>query len=231
MLPADLTAGTVCCVPDPGAERSRSPTSKRCAGFHSSFCPACSAKSSSTITNFLSSAPPSRSSYPHLPRWTSRTFPIACMGLRRSLSPMTAQGFRLDRPSGAVSGTAVRLAVEHAISWMLSRRRQRLQRTPRCRQSRRSACRTGVWASLSSDRVFPRWDQPLFRNLRAQGTYFIGSNPRTDFGCFSMRPRQRARAHPAPYAHWYIDGGAAADHDPALTAISSVRLIPSARLC
>jgi hypothetical protein len=36
----------------------------------------------------------------------------------------------------------------------------------------------------------------------------------------------RAKAHPAPYAHWYIDGGEEADHDPALTCVSYSALEP-----
>ncbi len=37
----------------------------------------------------------------------------------------------------------------------------------------------------------------------------------------------RAKAHPAPYAHWYIDGGEEADHDPALTCVSYGALAPA----
>ena len=36
----------------------------------------------------------------------------------------------------------------------------------------------------------------------------------------------RAKAHPVAYGHWYIDGGAAADHDPALTCVSYDALEP-----
>jgi hypothetical protein len=37
----------------------------------------------------------------------------------------------------------------------------------------------------------------------------------------------RAKAHPDPYAHWYIDGGQEAKNDPALTCISYYALEPA----
>jgi hypothetical protein len=64
------------------------------------------------------------------------------------------------------------------------------------------------------------WDQPLFRNLRAQGTFFSRINPDNGLRLLLDATARRARARPAPYAHWYIDGDADADHDPALTTIS-----------
>ena len=70
------------------------------------------------------------------------------------------------------------------------------------------------------------WDQPLFRNLRAQGTWFYRIKPDNGLRLLLDAAAQRARTHPAPYAHWYIDGGAAADHDPALTTISFSALEP-----
>ncbi len=36
----------------------------------------------------------------------------------------------------------------------------------------------------------------------------------------------RAKAYPRPYAHWYIDGGKEAEHDPALTTVSYDGLAP-----
>jgi len=36
----------------------------------------------------------------------------------------------------------------------------------------------------------------------------------------------RAKAHPAAYGHWYIDGGQAAGHDPVLTCVSYGALEP-----
>lgn len=70
------------------------------------------------------------------------------------------------------------------------------------------------------------WEQPLFRNLRAQGTWFYRIKPDNGFPLLLDATAERARTHPAPYAHWYIDGGVAADHDPALTTISFSALEP-----
>ena len=36
----------------------------------------------------------------------------------------------------------------------------------------------------------------------------------------------RAKAHPVPYGHWYVDGGQAADHSPLLTCVSYQALEP-----
>lgn len=70
------------------------------------------------------------------------------------------------------------------------------------------------------------WDQPLFRNLRAQGTWFYRIKPDNGLRILLDAAGQRARNHPAPYAHWYVDGGKPIDHDPALTTISFGALEP-----
>ena len=36
----------------------------------------------------------------------------------------------------------------------------------------------------------------------------------------------RAKAHPVPFGHWYIDGGVQADHSPQLTCVSYQSLEP-----
>ncbi|HEX4065232.1 MAG TPA: hypothetical protein VHZ09_04345 [Acidobacteriaceae bacterium] len=64
------------------------------------------------------------------------------------------------------------------------------------------------------------WNEPLFRNLRAQGTSFSRINPENGLRLLLDATARRARLHPEPYAHWYIDGDVAADHDSALTTIS-----------
>lgn len=64
------------------------------------------------------------------------------------------------------------------------------------------------------------WDQPIFRNLRQQGTWFTQVRPENGVRTLLDAAGARARAHTEPYAHWYIDGGAAAGHDDALTSIS-----------
>jgi len=62
------------------------------------------------------------------------------------------------------------------------------------------------------------YDDPLFRKLRAHGGYFSHVNPEDGLKHLLNAAAARAKAHPAPYAHWYIDGGQEADHDPALAA-------------
>jgi hypothetical protein len=63
-------------------------------------------------------------------------------------------------------------------------------------------------------------NEPLFRKLRAHGGYFSRINPENGLETLLNAVSARAKAHPAPYAHWYIDGGQAANHDPALTCVS-----------
>jgi hypothetical protein len=52
---------------------------------------------------------------------------------------------------------------------------------------------------------------PLFRKLRPHGVYFTQVDPRNGVAMVLDAVARRARAHPAPFAHWYIDGGTAAN--------------------
>ena len=70
-------------------------------------------------------------------------------------------------------------------------------------------------------------DEPLFRKLRAHGGYFSRVNPENGLETLLNAVAARAKVHPAPYAHWYIDGGQAANHDPALTCVSYNALEPA----
>ncbi|HEX3660450.1 MAG TPA: hypothetical protein VHU89_03420 [Acidobacteriaceae bacterium] len=72
----------------------------------------------------------------------------------------------------------------------------------------------------------PSWNQPLFRNLRPHGTWFTQVNPENGLSMLLDAAGMRAQSHPEPYAHWYIDGGAAAKCDPALTGVSWTGLDP-----
>ncbi len=69
-------------------------------------------------------------------------------------------------------------------------------------------------------------DEPLFRKLRAHGAYFRAVKPENGLELLLNVVAARAKAHPVPYAHWYIDGGRAAAHDPALTCVSYHALEP-----
>jgi len=70
------------------------------------------------------------------------------------------------------------------------------------------------------------WNAPLFRNLRKHGTYFSRVNPENGLELLLSAVEARAKAHPAPYGHWYVDGGEAANHSPLLTCVSYHALEP-----
>jgi plasmid stabilization system protein ParE len=71
------------------------------------------------------------------------------------------------------------------------------------------------------------YEQPLFRKLRPHGAYCAGVNPQNGVKLLLDTVAARAKAHPAPYAHWYIDGGEKDEHDPALTVVSYDELAPA----
>jgi hypothetical protein len=64
------------------------------------------------------------------------------------------------------------------------------------------------------------YDAPLFRNLRAHGTYFSKLKPEHGLQFLVTAVGERARVHPVPYGHWYVDGGDAADPSPQITCVS-----------
>ena len=70
------------------------------------------------------------------------------------------------------------------------------------------------------------YNESLFRKLRAHGAYYAHINPENGLRQLLDATAARAKAHPAPYGHWYIDGGEAADCDPALTCVSYRALEP-----
>ena len=63
------------------------------------------------------------------------------------------------------------------------------------------------------------YDGPLFRNLRKHGTYFGRVKPENGLGLLLTAVGSRAKAHPVPYGHWYVDGGQAVDHSPFMTCV------------
>lgn len=69
-------------------------------------------------------------------------------------------------------------------------------------------------------------DAPLFRNLREHGTYFGRVRPDNGVALLLKGVAARAKAHPVPYGHWYIEGGQEADHSPLLTCVSYQALEP-----
>jgi hypothetical protein len=70
------------------------------------------------------------------------------------------------------------------------------------------------------------YDDPLFRKLRPHGAYFSHVKAEDGLRLLLDAVAARAKAHPDPYAHWYIDGGDEADHAPSLTCVSYGSLEP-----
>src|SRR5271170_2206071 len=70
------------------------------------------------------------------------------------------------------------------------------------------------------------YDGPLFRNLRKHGAYFARVKPDNGLDLLLAGVTARAKAHPVPYGHWYVDGGKQAEHEPSLTCVSYQALEP-----
>jgi len=70
------------------------------------------------------------------------------------------------------------------------------------------------------------YDKPLFRYLRTVGTYFTQVDPTNGVAQLVAAVEARAKAHPVPYGHWYVDGGQEAAHSPQLTSVSYAALKP-----
>jgi hypothetical protein len=70
-------------------------------------------------------------------------------------------------------------------------------------------------------------DHPPFRRFRSHGAYYTRVNPGGGLATLLAAAASRAKSHPLPYAHWYIDGGQAASCDPALVSISYQALAPA----
>lgn len=64
----------------------------------------------------------------------------------------------------------------------------------------------------------------LFRKLRPQGTYFTQVKPAGGVRVLLDAAAARAKAHPVPYGHWYIDGGAPLAAPDGMTRISYAAL-------
>ncbi len=64
------------------------------------------------------------------------------------------------------------------------------------------------------------YSEPLFRKLRPHGALYSGIKPDSGLEILLDAVETRARVHPVPYGHWYIDGAEAAEHSAALTCVS-----------
>jgi hypothetical protein len=68
------------------------------------------------------------------------------------------------------------------------------------------------------------YNDPLFRNLRKHGTWFTQVTTTDGLQAILSTVEQRAKTHPAAYAHWYVDGGAPLPYGPEITCVSYERL-------
>jgi hypothetical protein len=70
------------------------------------------------------------------------------------------------------------------------------------------------------------YDEPVFAKLRANGAYF--SRVKFEGGLRTLLDAvaDRAKTNPVAYGHWYVDGGQAEEHSPALTCVSYRALEP-----
>ena len=70
-------------------------------------------------------------------------------------------------------------------------------------------------------------DYPVFRRFRSHGAYY--THVKADSGVETLLDfvASRAKSHPLPYAHWYVDGGQEAKYDPALVCVSYRALEPA----
>jgi len=73
----------------------------------------------------------------------------------------------------------------------------------------------------------PSYDEAVFRKLRPHGAYFSRVKPEGGLRQLLDVVAARAKAHPSPYEHWYIDGGEAVDRSEALTCVSYNALEPA----
>ena len=71
------------------------------------------------------------------------------------------------------------------------------------------------------------YDEAVFRKLRPHGAYFSRVKPEGGLRQLLDVVAARAKAHPSPYEHWYIDGGEAVDRSEALTCVSYNALEPA----
>ena len=70
------------------------------------------------------------------------------------------------------------------------------------------------------------YDGSLFRKLRQYGTYFAQVKPENGLDLLLAAVGTRAKAHPVPYGHWYVDGGQEATHSQLLTCVRYQALEP-----
>ena len=70
---------------------------------------------------------------------------------------------------------------------------------------------------------------PLFRKLRPHGTYFTQVDPQDGLRIVMQRAAERAKEHPIPFGHWYIDGGTPASPAPSGVETLAYRQLDAVR--
>ncbi len=65
---------------------------------------------------------------------------------------------------------------------------------------------------------------PLFRKLRREGVYFRQVNSSGGLESIRKLLESRAASHPAPYGHWFIDGGDTSMSRPDVALVSYLKL-------
>lgn len=97
----------------------------------------------------------------------------------------------------------------------------------RLRSSQRSeplpVARLGI-AVIGQD--VTEYDKSLFKNLRPHGTYFNQIRPENGLEALLDVATERAKSHPVPYGHWYVDGGTDLPGGEGLTRISYQSIEP-----
>jgi hypothetical protein len=71
------------------------------------------------------------------------------------------------------------------------------------------------------------YDGPLFRKLRSHGARFTQVKSENGFAMLMEAVAARAKAHPAPFGHWYVDGGKAGSCPAGITSVSYKGLEPA----
>ena len=135
--------------------------------------------------------------------------------------------FGLGEFARSVCRTVVGASLGHASTGCLSQGSNRLcQPLAGGDSSGASGDRTSAWQSPSSGKAQLRTRNRSSANCAPHGGYFTHVNPENGLDTLLNTVAARAKAHPAPYAHWYIDGGQEAAYDPALTCVSYHALEP-----
>lgn len=141
-----------------------------------------------------------------------------------SLSPELERSDWVDRPAQFVEQLSAYLWTTHKLDAF---RQSALEYAERLHHavpaSQPPIPRLGI--AVIGQRV-AEYKEPLFRKLRAHGAYFSQVKPDGGLQAVLDAVGKRAKSHPIPYGHWYVDGGQEAEHSMGLTCVSYQALEP-----